>query len=180
MAAHGAFPMAMKRNKWDVKALEQRRRKAAQWLSRGIIQAEVARRLGVSRQTVSTWAKALEADPQAWRSKPTGYPCALDQIQRKRLCRLLLRGTQAYGFATDVWTLRRVVEVIRQEFGVSYGRTNVWLLLKALGFTCQRPTGRATQRDEQAIRIWQHERWPMLKKKPATRAEPCSLSTRAD
>jgi len=88
----------------------------------------------------------------------------------------LLKGAQAYGFATDLWTLRRIAQLIEQEFGISYGRTNVWLLLKALGFSCQRPTGRATQRDESAIQQWQQKRWPMLKKKPAEREEPFSLS----
>jgi transposase len=170
--------MATKRYKRDFKALEQRRRKAAHLLARGMKQADVARKLCVSRQSVSMWAKALEIDQQAWRRKPLGYQPGLAQAQRKRLCKLLLKGAQAYGFATDLWTLRRIAQLIEQEFGIAYGRTNVWLLLKALGFSCQRPTGRATQRDERAIQQWQHKRWPMLKKKPAEREEPFSLSTR--
>jgi transposase len=170
--------MATKQDERDVKAFEQRRRKAARLLARGVKQADVARQLNVSRQSISTWAKSLEADPQAWRSKPTGYPAALDQAQRKWLCALMRRGAQAYGFTNDVWTLSRVAKVIRQEFGIAYGRTNVWLLLKALGFSCQRPAARATQRDEQAIWTWQHERWPMIKKKPAARGEPSSSLTK--
>ncbi|WP_162256856.1 winged helix-turn-helix domain-containing protein [Noviherbaspirillum sp. Root189] len=47
---------------------------------------------------------------------------------------------------------------------ITYGKTNIWLLLKAMGFTVQRPTGRASQRNEESIRQWRLKRWPMLKK----------------
>jgi transposase len=160
--------MGTKRTKRDFKALEQRRHKAAQLLSRGMLQAEVARRVGVSRQSVSVWAHALAEDKQAWRRKPLGVPSALGAAERKRLCKLLLQGAIANGYATELWTLQRIVEVIEREFGVAYCKTNVWLLLKALGFSCQRPTGRASQRDEKAILEWKHKRWPMLKKSPQT------------
>ena len=162
--------MGTKRYKRDFKALEQRRHKAAQLLSRGMPQAEVARRVGVSRQSVSVWARALDEDQQAWRCKPLGVPAALGAAEHKRLCKLLLQGAVANGFATELWTLQRIAEVIEREFGVMYCKTNVWLLLKALGFSCQRPTARASQRDEKAILQWQRKRWPMLKKSPQTEA----------
>jgi transposase len=141
-------------------------------------QAAVARELGVSRQSVSVWAKALKTDQQAWRRKPMGYAPGLGMSQRRWLCQLLQRGAEANGFATDVWTLTRIGHLIEREFGLSYGKTNVWLLLKAMGFSCQRPAGRASQRNEQAIWVWKHKRWPALKKKPAAREESSSSSTR--
>jgi transposase len=171
--------MATKRYKRDFKALEQRRKKAAQLLAKGIKQAEVARKLGVSRQSVSVWAKAQAVDQQAWRRKPLGSQPGLEQAQRRWLCRLLLRGAQANGFATDVWTLRRIGQLMEREFGISYGKTNVWLLLKSMGFSCQRPAGRASQRNEDAIGQWQRTRWPMLKKKRVEREESSFSSTRA-
>jgi transposase len=159
--------MATKRYRRDFAGLEQRRKQAAQLLAKGIKQAEIARTLGVSRQSVSVWAKAQETDRQAWRRKPLGYRPALDDAQCKRLCRLLVRGAKANGFYTDVWTLRRIAQLIEREFAVSYCKTSVWLVLRAMGFSCQRPTGRASQRNEQAIQQWRLERWPMLKKSPS-------------
>ncbi|RJF92410.1 helix-turn-helix domain-containing protein [Noviherbaspirillum saxi] len=64
--------MATKRTRRDFTALEQRRRQAARLLAKGITQTEVARELGVSRQSVSVWAKAQETDRQGWRRKPLG------------------------------------------------------------------------------------------------------------
>jgi transposase len=170
--------MATKRYKRDFTALEQRRKKAAHLLLKGMKPAEVARELGVSRQSVSRWAKALSVDQRAWRRKPVGSQPGLGVAQRRRLFKLLLRGAQASGLATDGWTLRRIAWLIEQEFGISYGKTNVWLLLKAMEFSCQRPTGRASQRNEKAIWEWKYKRWPMLKKKPAEREESSSLLTR--
>src|SRR3569833_2522492 len=87
-------------------------------------------------------------------------------VERKCLCKLLLQGAVANGYATELWTLQRIVEVIEREFGVTYCKTTALLVLKALGFSCQRPTGRAFQRDEIAILEWKHKRCLMLKKSP--------------
>jgi transposase len=81
--------MATKRHSRDLTALEQRRKKAARLLSKGMTQAAVAQELGVSRQSVSVWAKALETDQRAWRRKPMGYAPGLGMSQCRWLCQLL-------------------------------------------------------------------------------------------
>jgi transposase len=147
---------------------------------RGKSQAEVSRACGVSRQTASTWERMLNEDAQAWRRKPLGRPAALEAGDLKRLSKLLLDGAIANGFPTEVWTLARVAKLIEREFGVTYGVANVWHVLRALGFSSQRPAGRAIQRDEQAIKAWRSKRWPALKKSVSEREEPSSSSTNRD
>ena len=44
---------------------------------------------------------------------------------------LLLRGAGAAGYATELWTLRRISEVIRKRFGVRYSPVGVWALVAA-------------------------------------------------
>jgi transposase len=156
--------MTTKRYKRNFDALEQRRKKAAQLLQRGTRQADVARELGVSRQTVSNWAKALSQDKQAWRRKPLGYPPALGPKERKRLDKLLSKGPGANGFATELWTLQDISELIAQEFGVTYGKTNVWLILKSIGFSCQKVAKKATQRNKQMALSSKTAHTPALKK----------------
>lgn len=172
--------MATRRYNRDLKALELRRRKGMRMLKRGDPQAEVARACEVTRQTASTWARMLSEDPQAWRRKPLGRPAALEAEDLKRLSKLLLDGAIGNGFPTEVWTLARVAKLIEREFAVTYSVANVWHVLRALGFSSQRPTGRAIQRDEQAIKTWRTKRWPALKKSPSERDEPSSLSTNRD
>lgn len=169
--------MATKRYERDLKELESRRRKGMRMLSRGVSQAEVARALEVSRQTTSSWAKRLTEDSQAWRRKPLGRPGGLSPEQKKALGKALLAGALFNGFPNELWTLARVAQLIKREFGRSYSTVNVWRILREMGFSSQRPTGRAIQRNEQAIKQWRAKRWPALKKSLAEKDEPLSSST---
>lgn len=143
--------MATVKYKRDFKALEWRRRKGMRMLARGVTQADVARALEVSRQTVSNWEQVRLADAQGWRRKPLGRPAALDGQQKRQLAERLRRGAVACGFPIELWTLQRVGALIERDFGVAFSTANVWLLLRGLGFSSQRPVGRAIQRDEAAI-----------------------------
>ena len=172
--------MATKQYKRDLKAMEARRRRGMRMLKRGVAQADVARELEVSRQTVSTWAKRLEGDPQAWRRRPLGKPGALTVTDKGRLAKLLVKGAVVNGFPTELWTLARVGKLIAREFGPSYSNVHVMRLLRELGFSCQKPEKRAIQRDEEAIAEWKAKRWPALKKKPAGKAAPLSSSMNRD
>lgn len=155
----------------DLEMLEARRREGMRLLGKGIPQAEVARRVGVCRQTASNWAVARNAGAKAWKNKPLGRPAALEAADRRRLAKLLIKGPQASGFATEVWTLSRVAQVIHREFGVQYSIVNVWHILRAMGFSCQRPVVQAAERNEQDIAQWKTQRWPALKKSPQRRKE---------
>jgi transposase len=172
--------MATRRYRRDFKELESRRRKGMRMLARGVAQAEVARALEVSRQTASSWAKRLGEDAQAWRGKPLGRPAGLDTAQKTELGKALLAGAVASGFPNELWTLARVAKLIERQFGVAYSTVNVWRILRELGFSSQRPTGRAIQRDETAIKQWRRKRWPALKKSAAAKDAPSSSSTKAD
>lgn len=166
--------MATKRYQRDFKELEARRRKGMRLLARGVAQAAVARELGVTRQTSSNWAAMLAEDRQAWRRGNLGRPGALRAQDHTKLAKLLVAGAVENGFSTELWTLARVAALIEREFKVSYSTVHVWRLLRQLGFSSQRPTGRAAQRDEQAILRWKAKRWPRLKKKPTESAVPSS------
>jgi transposase len=172
--------MATKRYQRDLKELEARRRRGMRMLARGVPQAEVARACGVSRQTAMTWQRRLDADPQAWRRRPLGRPGVFDAKQRARLRKLLLQGAVVNGFPTELWTLRRVATLIEREFGHAFSISYVWQVLRDLGFSAQRPVGRASQRDAVAIRDWKEKRWPALKKTPDVAAAPSSSSTNPD
>ena len=93
----------------------------------------------------------------------------LKQSDLKKLEIKLKQGPQALGYETNLWTLQRVAKLIEQDFGVEYHPGHVGWLLGKLGWSCQRPTGRALQRDESAIERWQKRSWPKLKKKPRVR-----------
>lgn len=156
----------------DRSELEVRRIEGGKLLRRGVRPAEVARRLEVSRTSVMRWQRALSAGGRrSLRSAPrTGRPPLLDAMDQKRLIAALKAGALAQGYSSDLWTLGRVGKLIETLTGQRYCESGVWRLLKRLGFSSQRPTGRAMQRDEAAVGQWKTKRWPALKKRPPERA----------
>lgn len=161
--------------KRDLKALERRRLKGARLLKQGVPQAEVARRCGVSRQTVSMWERRRKSKgAEAMKRRPLGRPRQLSDAQCATLSKVLLEGALAQGFATELWTLPRVAKLIRERFGIEYSIGHMWHLLRRLGFSCQKPARRATQRNEPGIEGWKKRRWPALKKTLLPPGEPSS------
>lgn len=167
--------------KLDRVKLERRRLQAAQLLKRGVSEAEAARRVGVHRQSVNRWAKQLAAGGRAAlkRAPRTGRPPQLSPADLRRLERGLRRGPEALGYRTGLWTAWRVADLIERECGVAYSTVHAWRILRALGWTPQRPTGRAVERNEAAIDHWKRVRWPQLKKTPNGGAKRSFSSTKA-
>lgn len=161
------------RHSKKMKELERRRRRGGQLLAAGEAQAEVARRVGVSRQTVMRWERARqEGGLEALRrARQYGRPERLSAAQRQELVRLLKEGALAAGFPTELWTLPRIAQLIELKFSVKLVPSSVWRLLGRLGWSVQRPTGVARERDERAVRTWKAKRWPELKKSLRDRAE---------
>jgi transposase len=166
----------------DFDALEQRRMAAVRLLRQGLSQSEVARQMDVHRQSVSRWARELEeAGVRGLRkAERTGRPPKLSPAQLRDIERALKRGPEAFGYTTGLWTAARVRDLIEYRTGVRYHEDHVWRILRKLGWTCQRPTGRALERDEKAIGQWKRYRWPQIKKKRSASGAPSSSSTKAD
>jgi transposase len=97
--------------------------------------------------------------PPAWSGGTAPHPPArttpkLARAQLAQLPRLLERGAEAYGFPTAIWTTQRVADLLWQHFHVRYDREHVCRLLHRFGWSWQKPTGRARERD--VLRRVQH------------------------
>ena len=147
---------------------EYRRLRAWELKQQGWKQKDIAEALGVTPGAVSQWVQRAQTGGQeALRRRPApGRAPRLSAEQHKKLPALLAKGAEAYGFRGAVWTRKRVAQVIRREFRVSYSPRHVGRLLEALGWTVQQPEERAAQRDEAAIQQWVAEEWPRIKKRP--------------
>ena len=166
-------PAGVKR---DFNALEERRLRAAKLLRGGLSEAEVARQVGAHRQSVNRWKRQLESDGRSGLKKAgrAGRKPKLGEQDRKRIVKALKRGPEALGYETGLWTAARVADLIERECGVRYATWHAWRILGELGWSCQRPAGRALERDEKAIRRWKQDRWPELKKTPKSSAKRSS------
>jgi transposase len=147
--------------------LEQRRRQGVALMRRGMKPLAVAKALRVSLVSVGRWRKAARhGGAAALAAKPAcGRPPKLSPARRRQLLHMLARGPRRHGFATELWTLARVAEVIERRWGVSYHPSQVWRILVALGWSCQKPQCRARERDERAVARWRRVDWPRIKKR---------------
>ncbi|MEU2236920.1 helix-turn-helix domain-containing protein, partial [Streptomyces vietnamensis] len=133
---------------------EARRVRAAELFDQGRSNAEIARMLRVSDESVRRWKRVWEKDgPDALRRRPaTGRPPKLNDAQVERVRAALEQGAQAHGFEADLWTLERVGLVVERVAGAALSRASVWRLLTGrLGWSLQRPERRAVERDESEI-----------------------------
>jgi transposase len=148
---------------------EGRRRRAWELKEAGWKQQDIAVALGVSGGAVSQWLTRARTEgvEEGLRRHPAPGPAPkLTPEQLADLPALLDRGAEAYGFRGQAWTCKRVGEVIRRTFGVTYDPSHISRLLHRLGYSVQRPIERASQRDEGAVRVWWEQRWPALKQRP--------------
>jgi transposase len=114
--------------------LEQRRREAAELLRQGVHQAEVARRVGAHRQSVSRWAQQLEQGGlrALKRAGRAGRKARLRADDLRRIESGLKRGPQVLGYENGLWTSARVAHLIEKECGVRYHAGHAWRILRQL------------------------------------------------
>jgi transposase len=145
----------------------------ARLFDQGLGAAAVARRCGVCCQSASRWQKVW---PQAGvhalkKAAQPGRPAGLSADDRAPLKAWLLQGPQAHSLATDLWLAAQGVQLIAERFGRRYHPDPVCRLLGQLGWSGQRPTTRASQREATAVRHWRRVTWPRLKKSLKRKAD---------
>jgi transposase len=156
------------RPKGSAELLSDRRKRALKLLGEHWSLNEVARRIGCAASSVMRWRNAWRrrgADSLRVRFSP-GRPRRLTRGQERRLVAILLQGAVAHGYRTELWTTKRVAEVIDNTFHVPCHFNTAGQLLHRLGWTHQKPERRAWERDEKAIERWKRKHWPRVKKTP--------------
>ena len=153
---------------------EGRRIRAWDLHQQGWKQKDSAGALGVSPGAVSQWLKRGRDGgvERLRRQPPPGAKPRLSADQVSELRDLLAQGAEVVGCIGQVWTSTRVAALIKRFLGVTYHRAHVSRLLRAVGFSVQKPVVRAKQRDEAVIAAWWTERWPELKKTLPSRDKP--------
>ena len=155
--------------------MEERRQEGGRLLMADkLSKAEIARQVGVSRGSVTVWAKKLEDKGLRGlvSTKTPGRTSKLTKEQKKKLKGMLKQGAIKAGYPTERWTLERVSGLIEKEFDVHYHPKGLGRVLDKLGFSLQKPLPRADERDEELVKAWLLHDWPRLKKGLAARRHP--------
>ena len=150
--------------------LEARRRLAVARVNEGWSQEDGAASLGGSTRAVGTWMAAYRAGgDDGLRGRPrTGPKPKLSRRREQAVLSWLARSPTALGYATDLWTTRRLAEVSAKEYGVRFNGNSLAEWLTRRDHTPRTPEVKAGQRDHPAIARWPADDWPRVKKKPGT------------
>src|SRR6516165_5017965 len=134
----GKTPAKHQRN---FQELEQRRMQAAKLLSREVSQSEVARQLGVSRQSVSRWARQIKlVGRRGLRAAGrAGRKPRLSEQNQKDKSAAVKRGPKALGYATGGWSLPRLKHLIQSEAGIRYDPSQVSRIMRRMGWRREMP-----------------------------------------
>lgn len=167
------------RTKGSAAELEARRRRAAEYFQARKSLRTVARLLGVTLSSVKRWKRAWKAGGvKALAAKPRpGGASKLSEKQKQGLVEILLAGPVAAGYRTELWTCKRVADVVRKKFRVKYHPGHLSRILHELGFSPQKPKQVAREQDAKAVEQWRKREWPRIKKKRGDVAQALFLST---
>jgi transposase len=152
----------------DFQEMERIRVRGFRMYQQGMAQAKIASELGVTKQAVFRWKTIWEKDGLAGLRFPgrAGRKPMLTPEQLMELETALSQGPKVHGYVTELWTSRRIQEIISKRFGVRYHPNHIWRVMHALGWSCQRPTRQARERNEEDVRAWTRKVWTRLKKTP--------------
>jgi transposase len=154
------------RNKGSPAELEHRRFLAIRKVLDGYSIEEVAGFLGVDARSVRRWwaiftrkgVAGLVAQPIA------GRPTKLSRTQEKIVLRWLAESPTEFGFASELWTARRLGELIRQEWKIRFNPRYLPRWLRQHGFSPQKPQRVPRERDDELIVHWLRCDWRRIKK----------------
>jgi len=154
--------------------LERRRRLALSHLHNNHAVPVVAEFLGVSERAVYYWQAAerehgvdgIKAQP------PPPRAGKLSPAQERQVLGWFRKSPKSFGFKTDLWTGRRVAEVIRRKWGIDFNWRYLLSWLKDRGITSQKPQRQAREADRDAIARWRTHEWPRLQNRRAASGPP--------
>jgi len=140
-------------------------------LASGYTANNIAKILQVTTGTVRQWLQdflvnALDSvKPQS----KSGRRPKLDQSQRIELYKLIVAGPSAAGFSGACWRTPMIKTLIKREFDVDFNVRYLSDYLKQLGFSFQRASFTASQKDPDARNTWLSKTWQAIIKEQRER-----------
>ena len=127
----------------------------------------VAATYDVHRITLHRWLARYEEGGTlgALARKPgRGRPRTLHGQALRRLQKLVLQPACAFGYETDFWTCRRLIQVTRKELGVHVSPPTMWRMLRDCDLTYPKPERRYREADPAKRAAWLEPEIPRIKR----------------
>lgn len=126
----------------------------------------VARAYGTDRSTVHRWLSRYEShgDTGLTRRPVSGRPRKVASLNTEALREIVLAPASDYGYETDFWTTRRLIQVIGSEFHVVLSKQTVLRRLHEAGLTYQKPEREYFELSEEERQEWVRNEVPKIRR----------------
>ena len=116
----------------------------------------VAQAYSVDRSTLHRWLSRFASHGEAGlaRLPGSGRVRKLSQLDTDRLLEIVMVPASQYGYETDFWTTRRLIQVIRSEFGTTLSKQTVMRRLHEAGLSYQKPEREYFELSEEERQEW--------------------------
>jgi transposase len=133
-------------------------------ISEGQESDDVAKILQVSKESIRQWLLGfLTKGLSSLIAKPvSGRPPKLTEAQRIELSEMIRQGPEAAGFPGACWRTPLIQYLIQKKFNVTYSVKYLSEFLAHMGFSYQKATFVAANRDERKRQEWIEKQWPKI------------------
>ena len=102
---------------------------------------EIGQTLKYPLTTIQDWLSLIQIEGLSRKVdiKQTGKPKRLTDEQLKKLKPILLKSPEEHGYPFIFWTTKLVIQLIKEEYDVSYKALQARRILHSLGLSCQKP-----------------------------------------
>jgi len=128
---------------------------------------DVAKAYHVDYTTLYRWCKRYndnENFSDLQRQPCAGCPNVLNLENRKRLMDIVMQPASHFGYETDFWTCRRLIQITEQELKLSISQPTMWRTLRDLNLTYQKPQRQYFQIDIEERNKWMRYEVPKIKR----------------
>ena len=125
---------------------------------------EVAQAYGTDRSTIHRWLKRYETEgePGLERRPVSGRPRKLNELDSDALLDIVLAPASEFGYETDFWTTRRLIQVIQKEFEMRLSKWTVLRRLHEAGLSYQKPEREYFELSEEEREAWRRTELPRI------------------
>jgi transposase len=147
-------------------SLDVRRRAVRAVVEDGCTVTEVAQVYGTDRTTVHRWLARFHADGEEGllRRAVSGRPRKLTDLTAAALKEIVLAPASDYGFETDFWTTRRLLQMAQAEFGIALSKQTIMRRLHEAGLTYQKPEKQYFEMSEEERQEWRQTILPKIRR----------------
>ena len=143
------------------------RARAVQAVLMGQKKTDVAQAYQVDHTTLYRWCQRYQEEEgfsSLERKSGSGRPKKINEAKQEELLRVIMRPASTFGYETDFWTCRRLIQVVHDQFSITISQPSMWRLLRDLGLTYQKPERRYLETNDETRKKWLRYEIPKIRR----------------